>query len=171
MVGFCLAKSKSTMRVRLALPADEDQFVALAEQAHAESRPHIPYAEEKVRLTFANYLATAHPTITVVEDKGEIVAFMKQTISEYDSGYGLFTTQEVLFVRPDKRGTRAAALLLRWFTDWSDNTIGAVESTGGNDNALTSDRTRRFLRKHGFEEVGFFMRRVRSAGDGKEGRD
>jgi hypothetical protein len=159
------------MQVRLALPADEDTFTALAALAHAESRPNVPYAEEKVRATFTNYLASAHPTITVVEDHGEVVGFMKQTISEYDSGYGLFTTQEVLFVRPDKRGTRAAALLLRWFTDWSDNVIGAVESTGGNDNALTSDRTRRFLKRHGFEEVGFFMRRVRGAGDGKKGRN
>lgn len=159
------------MHVRLALPIDEDAFEALARIGHAESRPHVPYAEEKVRLTFLNYLKSAHPTITVVEDRGEVVGFMKQTISEYDSGYGLFTTQEVLFIRPDKRGTRAATLLLRWFTDWSDNVIGAVEATGGNDNALTSDRTRRFLKHYGFEEVGFFMRRVRDATSGEKRRD
>ncbi len=158
------------MFARLALESDEQAFVDLGHLAHEESRPHIPYAEEKLRQTFVAYLATAHPTITVVEDRREVIAFMKQTISEYDSGYGLFTTQEVLFVRPDKRGTRAAALLLRYFARWSDR-LGALESTGGNDNALTSDRTKKLLERFGFKEVGFFMRRSRGAGIGQEGRD
>lgn len=158
------------MRVRLALPADLDGYVALARIGHAESWPYLPFAEHKVRAIFDRYMTTAHPTIFVVEHDGEIIAFLNCTISEFPSADGLYTTQEILFVRPDKRGTRAAALLLRQFIQWSDQ-LGALESTGGNDNALTSDRTRRFLKRFGFQEVGFFMRRVRGAGDGRqEGR-
>lgn len=156
------------MRVRLALPDDEDAFVALAKMAHAESLPHVPYSEAKVRQTFHSYLAGAHPTLTVAYLKGEIVGFASQTLSEYPSGTGIFSTIEVSFVRPDKRGSRAAALLLRWFAQWSDQ-LGALESTGGNDNSLHSERTAKFLARFGFEQVGFFMRR-KGAALGQEGR-
>lgn len=157
------------MKVRLALPADVDSYVALARVGHAESWPDRPFVEAKVRAIFERYLSSAHPTIFVVEHDHDLIAFLNCTISEFPSADGLYTTQEILFVRPDKRGTRAAALLLRQFVQWSDH-LGALESTGGNDNALTSDRTRRFLERFGFQEVGFFMRRVRGAGDGEKGR-
>jgi GNAT superfamily N-acetyltransferase len=157
------------MLARLALEDDESAFVELAALAHAESLPHVPYSEAKVRATFQCYIITADPTITVVEAKGEIVGFMVQTMSDYRSGAGIYTTQEVLFVRPDRRGTRAAALLLRWFTAWSDR-LGALESTGGNDNSLHSEKTAKLLGRFGFEQVGFFMRRRKGAGVGKEGR-
>ena len=157
------------MKARLALPADEDAFVALAHAAHDESLPHIPYSEAKVRATFARYLAAAHPTIVVcVGNDGLLVGFTSQTISEYPSGTGIFTTLEVTYVRPDKRGSRAAALLLRWFAQWSDQ-LGALESTGGNDNALHSEQTAKLLSRIGFEKVGFFMRR-KGAAIGQKGR-
>jgi len=159
------------MRVRLALPTDEDAYVELGRIAHAESYPEKPYREHKVRAIFSRYLTQAHPTIFVVEDKGELIALQNCTISEFPSADGLYTTQEILFVTPAKRGTRAAALLLREFTRWSDEIVGAEESTGGIDNALTPERTARFLQRFGFEEVGFFMRRVRGAGLGKKGRN
>lgn len=157
------------MQVRLALPSDEDGFVALARAGHEESLPYVRFSEEKTRATFHRYLSTAHPTITVVEDKGDLIALLSQTISEYQTGYGIYTTQEVLFVRPDRRGSRAAALLLREFTRWSD-ALGAIENTGGNDNAIHSEHTAKFLGRFGFEQVGFFMRRIRGAQSGQKGR-
>lgn len=159
------------MRVRLALPTDEDDYVALARIGHAESWPDKEFREHKVRAIFGRYLAQAHPTIFVVVDRGALIAFLNCTISEFPSADGLYTTQEILFVTPAKRGTRAAALLLREFTRWSDEIVGAEESTGGIDNALTPERTARFLQRFGFEEVGFFMRRVRGAGLGQKGRN
>jgi GNAT superfamily N-acetyltransferase len=159
------------LKVRLALPSDEDAYVDLARLGHDESWSHLgPYREHKVRAIFARYLADAHPTIFVIEDNGQLVAFLNCTISEFPSADGLYTTQEILFVRPDKRGTRAAALLLRAFVLWSDR-LGALESTGGNDNALTSNSTKKLLSRFGFEEVGFFMRRVRGAASGEKGRN
>jgi GNAT superfamily N-acetyltransferase len=158
------------MKVRLAIPADEDEFTALAIQAHEESYPHLPVSEAKIRGTFTRYLATAHPTLTVaVKNDGTLVGFCSQTISEYPSADGLYTTLEVTFVRPDSRGTRAAALLLRWFTDWSDR-IGALESTGGNDNQLRSEATAKLLSRFGFEPVGIFVRRRKGAAIGQKGR-
>jgi L-amino acid N-acyltransferase YncA len=158
------------MQVRLAIATDIDAFIALAQAAHAESLPHVPYSEVKVIETFERYLETAHPTITVaVTDVGELVGFMTQTISDYPSGIGLFTTPEVTFVRPDKRGSRAAALLLRHFIEWSDQ-LGALESTGGNDNSKHSEQTKKLLARFGFETVGYFMRRKGAALNGQKRR-
>lgn len=147
------------MFVRLAMEYDIEPYVELARQGAEESSRHVGFNPEKVRDTFRQYLAEAHPTIWVVEDKREIIAFMNATISSYNFADGIFTTQEILFVRKDRRGGLAAARLLQNFCDWSDK-LGALESTGGNDNALHSEQTKKLLSRFGFEEVGYFMRRV-----------
>jgi GNAT superfamily N-acetyltransferase len=152
------------MLVRLALETEEDAYVELARQAVDESARHVGFNPGRVRATFHSYLDTAHPTIFVVEQNRELIGFMNATISEYTFADGIFTTQEVMFIRPDKRGTRAAASLVRHFTAWSDR-LGAVENTGGNDNALFTEQTARLLEKNGFERVGLFMRR-RGVGHG-----
>jgi GNAT superfamily N-acetyltransferase len=64
-----------------------------------------------------------------------------------------------LFVKPEKRGTRAATLLTRQLIEWAE-IIGAQEIVGGNDNEFNSERTARFLEHFGFRRVGIAMRRV-----------
>lgn len=157
------------MFARLALESDVHVYVELARMAVDESARHVGFSGAKVRATFRRYLGKAHPTIFVVEDRRQVIAFLNASISEYDFADGIYTTQEVLYVRPDRRGTRAAALLLREFTRWSDQ-LGALENTGGNDNALHSEQTSKFLSRFGFERVGFFMRRIRGAEGGQKGR-
>ncbi|KAA2235580.1 GNAT family N-acetyltransferase [Salinarimonas soli] len=151
--------------VRLPLEDEEDAYVELARQAVAESARHVGFNPERVRETFHRYLAEADPTILVVERKRELVGFLNATMSSYTFADGLYTTQEVLFVRPDCRGTWAATALLEAFVSWSDS-LGAVEITGGNDNGLLTEQTARLLERHGFQRVGVFMRRVRKQAHG-----
>lgn len=150
------------MFVRLALDHEEDEFVELARLCTAESYPHQIFSEERARETFQRYLKTAHPTFFVVDDRGKMAGVLQATISAYDFSDGIFTTLCGTFVHPDKRGTRAAALLLSEFNRWSDR-LGAIESTGGNDNELTPERTTRLLGHFGFKQVGIFVRRKRGA--------
>lgn len=157
------------MFVRLALESDVETYVDLARQAVAESARHVGFSDERVRHTFTSYIKQANPTIFVVEDRRKLIGFLNATISGYTFADGHYTTQEVLFVVPEKRGTRAAALLLREFVQWSDR-MGALENTGGNDNGLFTEQTSRLLSKFGFEHVGHFMRRIGSAGGGQERR-
>lgn len=146
------------MFVRLALEEERDKVVELCRLAVEESvrgiAPELPAIEQ----TFQSYLDGADPTFFVVDQAGEPIAFLMCSISGYPFATGIYTTQEVLFVRPDKRGTRAAALLVRELIAWSTQ-LGAREITGGNDNGLFSETTARLLEKHGFERVGIFMRR------------
>lgn len=150
------------MIVRLATPDEEDTLVELARLCVAEGVPHIAFIEQRVRETFQRYLKTARPTFFFAEQEGRVVGFMQAGICGYDFADGIFTTQDVLFVHPDKRGSRAAALLMENFVSWSDE-LGALENRGGNDNGLTSERTARFLGRFGFENVGYFVRRIRGA--------
>lgn len=155
------------MLVRLGLENEAEVLVELARACAAEGAPHLEFVADKVRASYQRYLETANPTYFFVEDRRrQVVGFLKATMSGYDFADGFYTTQDVIYVVPAKRGTRAAALLMQEFTRWSDR-LGAIENTGGNDNDLTSDRTARFLERFGFERVGYFVRRTRGA-SGKE---
>lgn len=147
------------MHVRLALPADEDACVELARFQVEETLPHLDFDEATTRRTFQRYLDTADPTIFVAVEKGAVIGHLMALMHTYAFTSGLFTVQEVLFVRPDKRGTRAAALLMDEFTRWSDQ-LGARENIGGNSNKFHSERTAKFLSRFGFEIVGYSMKRV-----------
>jgi L-amino acid N-acyltransferase YncA len=149
--------------VRLALEEDIDAVVEMARANIEETRPDLDFDEYKCRETFYRYIDTAEPTIFVVEHKRQVVAMLLASIYGYRAAAGLFTTQEVLFVRPEHRGTRAAVILMKHLISWSAH-IGAKEIIGGNDNDFKSERTARFLEHFGFERVGFSMKRVMADG-------
>lgn len=147
------------MRVRLALESDFDAIVEMARLNIEETRTDLVFDEYLARETCYGYLDTAEPTIFVCEDKGQVIGLTLSSINSYRAAAGLYTTQEVLFVRPEKRGSRAAVLLMKNLIDWSRQ-IGAKEIIGGNDNDFNSDRTAAFLEHFGFRRIGYAMKRV-----------
>ena len=148
------------MLVRLALETDEDVCVELARLQTEETLPHIPFHEPTARRTFARYLATASPTIFVCEDDDRrIVGFLIAYINDYAFSTGHFVNQEVIYVRPEKRGTRAAARLIRAFNEWADR-LNPREVFAGVANGIKVERTTRFLEKFGFAPVGASLRRI-----------
>lgn len=147
------------MRVRLGLETDIDDIIDLARENCAISTPYLTFSEEKVRETYRDYLDHAYTTFFVAEDKGRVVGLLVASMSEYLHASGLFTTQQVLFVTSAYQGSRAAILLTKELIAWS-KMLGAIEITGGNDNKFKSERTAKFLQHFGFEQVGFFMRRM-----------
>jgi GNAT superfamily N-acetyltransferase len=157
------------IRVRLGMPDEEDVFVGLARLMTGESYPDQVFSEDRARETYRRYLESAHPTFFFADQDGDVIGVLQATISAYDFADGIYTTLCGTFVRPDRRGTRAAAMLIAEFTRWSDQ-LGAVESTGGNDNNLTTERTTKLLGHFGFEPVGTFVRRKFGAGHVKKGR-
>lgn len=117
--------------------------------------PELPVINE----TIDAYFASADPTFFVAEGAGRVlVGFMMATIGGYSFASGIYTTQQVMYVRPEFRGSRAATLLVRNLIDWS-RIVGAREITGGNNNGLYTEQTVKLLSKHGFEPMGTFMRR------------
>lgn len=147
------------MIVRLALEEDIDELAELTRAALAEARPWLAYDDHRARETFYSYLDTADPTIFVAEDADGIAGLVTASINEYRMSGGLFILHEVFFVRPEKRGTRAAARLMKHLLEWGQS-LGAVEIIGGNDSNFKSDKVARFLERFGFQIVGSSMRKV-----------
>lgn len=145
------------MLVRLAMEYD---FEAIAEMAkiNAETRPNLTFNENILYDTLYSYIDKASPTIWVCEDKRKVIGFFVADIYGYRAFDGHYTTQEVIFVRPEHRGSRAAVLMMKHFIAWSVQ-IGAKEIIGGNDNEFNSERTAKFLEHFGFKRVGYSMRR------------
>lgn len=147
------------MLVRLALEEDFPIIVEMARMNIEETRSEIGFDEVQAMETCYSYLDRASPTIFVVEQHREVIGFLLADMYSYRASDGLFTTQEVLYVRPAHRGTRAAVALMKHFIAWSKQ-LGAKECLGGNDNSFNSDRTARFLEHFQFKRVGHAMRRV-----------
>lgn len=147
------------MHVRLALEQDFPAIVEMARTNMEQTRGGLKFSEHKCWQTLYAYLDKASPTVFVAEGPDGVTGFLVADFYEYRASDGLFTTQEVLFVRPDKRGTRAAAILMKELVAWSQM-LGAKEIIGGNDNEFQSERTAKFLEHFGFERVGFAMRRT-----------
>lgn len=146
------------MQVRLALEDEEDLIVAMA-RTNMATRPTLTFDEQRCRETFRSYIREASPTIWVAEDKNGAAGMLVADFYLYRAASGLFTTQEVLFVKPERRGGRAAALLMKTLIDWSRE-LGANEIVGGNDNEFNSEQTAKFLGRFGFERVGYAMRKA-----------
>lgn len=146
------------MLVRLILESDFDAIVAMSRTNMEQTRPTLTFSEERCRETLDSSIAHASPTIYVVEDKKEVIGFLAADFFSHQAACGLYVVQQVLFVKPEKRGSRAAALLMRQLIEWA-KIIGANEIIGGNDNEFNSERTARFLEHFGFRRVGVAMRR------------
>ena len=146
------------MKVRLALEHEEDEFVEMAAVA-LSTKPHLTFDEGRARETFRGYINTASPTIWLAEDKGQVIGMLVADFYLHRVAHGLFTTQEVLFVKPERRGGRAAATMMKTLIEWSRE-LGANEIVGGNDNGRNSEQMARFLGKFGFEQVGCSMRKA-----------
>jgi L-amino acid N-acyltransferase YncA len=145
--------------VRLATEDDLDAIAEMAERNVVDTLPHLTFDRQRVVDTVTEYLTTAEPTIFVAEDgAGHVTGMLVSSIQQYRAASGLFTTQEVLFVSPGARGTRAAAALMKHLIAWSKS-LGAIEIIGGVDNGFQPDRTARFLGHFGFEMVGYAMKR------------
>lgn len=144
------------MKVRFAEVGDMDEMVEMARD-NAKTRPNLTFNEVRTRAAIVDYLTTARPSMWVAEKDGALYGLLVADFYIHRYFDGLFTTQEVLYVKPEKRGTRAATLLMRELIAWSKG-LGAREIIGGNDNEYNSDRTAKFLSHFGFRSVGHAMR-------------
>ncbi len=148
------------MIVRLVMPWDEAAILDLTRMDVAETLPHHTFDPGITRETFNRSVNSGDPTIFVVEQHGDVIGFLMAHINGYAFTKGVWTTPEVTYVRPDKRGTRAAALLIDEFLKWSD-LVGAKEIITGNSNGLYSERTKKLWQRFGFEFAGYSLKKVR----------
>lgn len=149
------------MFARLIMPGDKDAVLALAEMQVKETLPHLDFRRDLCEETIEMSLEHADPTIFVVEDNREVIGLLMGMLEAYSFTSGVFVVQEVLYVRPDKRGTRAAVHLIKEFVRWGE-IVGAREWIFGVSNDFQPERTARLFEKiTGAKRVGFYLKKTR----------
>lgn len=154
------------MFVRLALERDTAEIIAMGRANTEETCPEDEFSVTRAESVVRSYFDRADPTIFICDDRARVAGFLVAKMCLFDHRDGLYTTQRVLYVKPEYRGSRAATLLMKELVRWSVS-LGAVAIDGGNDNGFRSERTRGFLEHFGFEFCGYSMRR--RLGNGEEG--
>ena len=144
------------MRTRLLMRQDFEQMRTVARGAQEESEPELGFDEDIFGATFVASIEHAHPTYFVLEDGGRILGLALCAIEGFFFASGVSTCLHVIDVVPEKRGTRAAAYLLRAFLDWSDE-VGARRKYLGINNGKHPDRTAKFFARAGARRVGYAM--------------
>lgn len=148
------------MPVRLLMPGDFNEMLSLTRMQVEETLPHLDFRPDLVEQTMVQSVTSGDPLALVYEGPGgDITGFLVARIYEYTFSSGHFVSQEVIYVRPDKRGTRAAVELLREYIRWGRET-GAREILFGVSNGHNPERTARLFEKLGAECVGFHHRIV-----------
>ena len=148
------------MRARLAMPKDRKAVLGLAKMQVEETLPHLDFHAGIAGATFDESVTMGHPTMFVAEANGKVIGYSMCMLEGYAFTTGTFVVQEVIYVRPDKRGTRAAAALLKQFIQWGHD-VGAREWIMGISNAFQPERTARFMEHFGAERVGIYLKKTR----------
>lgn len=149
------------MLSRLAIEADEAPIAAMMPAAVAESFPYLTFSPERWRETFRSYLENADLVFFVVEERREVLGFSVVSWGPNAFSDSLFAEQRLIYVKPDKRGTRAAAELVTAFTQWADR-LGIKDVDIQLTNGRKPEQAERYLRRFGFETVGATLRKRRA---------
>ncbi len=141
--------------------ADVPIVVNLARQAHEESNySHLIFDHEKVAELARSMLPD--PTVRfcrVAGKNNEIFAMYAGFIAPYIFSYDLMASDLLLFVEPSRRGTMAAAKLMKEFEAWAfDN--GALEIRPAITTGVKMSETKRLHEVLGYDTSGYtFVKR------------
>lgn len=152
------------MGVRLAMPEDRDAVLSLAKMQVEETLPHLEFREDLTSQAFSNAVSKGDPLCLVYEGPHGISGMLWARIYDYAFASGVFVSQEVVYVRPDKRGTRAAVQLLLEYIRWGGEDVNAREILFGISNGRNTERVARLFEKLGAQRVGTHHRIVRANG-------
>lgn len=149
----------NSMLVRFPLDSEAGAVVELLRQHVAETLPHLSFDSAVTHATFRRYLATASPTIFVVEGAArELVGVLVAFIEDYAHSAGFFIGQDTVYVRPDYRESTAAADLLAAFDAWVER-LQPTEVLILARNAQASAGASEFTQR-GYRSVGPVLHKV-----------
>lgn len=144
------------MKVRSVAPEDMDAILAMAEMHVEETLPHLEFHRGIAEANFHALVNAPEIGAFCAERAGEVVGWICGTANNYRFSYGKFVELDVLFVRPENRGSRAAALLIATFLKWS-TLVGAKDTFLSATNPKTSRQTGRMFQRFGAEAVGYVL--------------
>lgn len=143
------------MYVRRYTPNDWRAVIAIARQFHEESPVHgrFPFDEGTVRRLLDNALGQPNWLPAVCLDDGKIIGIMLLFHMPMFFGPASEVGDLAFYVVPDRRGGRAAMLLLEYGERWAAD-VGAVVVRLGVTTGIRDVAVSRFLERCGFKPVG-----------------
>jgi GNAT superfamily N-acetyltransferase len=140
---------------RLITAADRERVTELARQHQAESAPHLKFDPARMHATVSRALLRANLTIFVAEKDDAVIGYLAAVKEPYAACSGCYIEQQLFYVEPRNRGSRAAVKLFAGFVRWAE--LQQAEEIFAN----IWDRTggARWLKRFGFEPAGQQMRR------------
>lgn len=149
-----------TWTTRLALSSDLPAVLEMCEAGVAENAPHIPFSRAAAEATFYRYLYAADPTIFVAERDGRVSGVAACSLHKYLFAPDIFVVLDTIYVRPDSRGTRAAACLVEQFLEWGQS-LGAREWHAGTSTDRDAEASMRFFARFGAQPAGGSVKWIR----------
>jgi GNAT superfamily N-acetyltransferase len=142
------------MFVRFLAEADRAQLHELGRAMVAEVSPHLVFDAQRTDTAIDRALdGTGQCVIVLAGDAGEVFGFIAAQITDYSTCAGFFVAQTLFYIRPETRGTRAAAGLFAAFVLWAES-LHPEEVFAGITAGSRSDAAARWIRRFGFEPVG-----------------
>lgn len=144
------------MIVRPVAPEDRDAILALAEMHVQETLPHLEFSREVAEANFDALVRDLNIGAFCVERRGEIVGWLCGSVHGFRFSSGKFGELEVIYVRPENRGSRAAALLIATFLEWN-KLMGVAQTFLSATNPASATRTAGMFKRFGAEPVGYVL--------------
>lgn len=135
-----------------------NDIVAMGKVFVAENGAHLNYDEEEVRATcdlVLNDMDREHFNIFLVYKDHEALGFIFASCGKYLFNKQRYAQQELLFVRPAYRHTRAFLKLIKSFEEWA-RLRSSVEIWMGSAHSKTLGN---ILPKIGYPEVGTYHKK------------
>jgi GNAT superfamily N-acetyltransferase len=151
------------MRIRPATREDLPAMIALGAKMHAESAyAGFDFDTSKLVDLGLHYIANPDTCFAVVceDDHGHLLGMHAGYVSEYYFGRDLIASDLLLFVDPGKRGSLAAAKLVRAFEEWAF-AKGAQEVCPGSSTMVAPERTAKLYERLGYTVVGNLFKKGR----------
>lgn len=146
------------MLARLLIDSDIPQILKLAEAHAREITPGHEFSPERALVTYNRYRNDGNGIHFVAEEGRDIVGYIGAYISDYPYTVGHAVVLDVIYVKPECRGSRAAALLMTRFTEWADR-VKPLETFFRTGNSGMSPKLSAFFQRYGFTPVGSVLRR------------
>ena len=143
-----------------------EDIIPLANMHHAERNSHVPFEaqaiRDSVRQLIRDYDRIGYNAWVAYDQKDKTtkipVGFLVGHCEKYYFSYSYCASQEVWYIRPDYRGTRAAFVLLKSFEEWA-RLRGVLEIFTGvtTEDQSMIDKFHRMMPKIGYKPMGSFF--------------
>lgn len=144
--------------VRRFTMADWRPVIQIARTFHEESPVHSshPFNEDQVRVLLTEAMGSPNYLPAVCMDDGQVVGIMLLFHMPMFFGPHTEVGDLAFYVVPDRRGTRAAQLLLEFGERWA-RSCGARVIRMGITTGIRDAAVQRFFTKNGHRQIGTLM--------------